>query len=142
MEEHFLKKYVKGPQTFLSEPWYNPRGDCISYKTADEAVVANRIDEILTVYRSVVKDEPIGFKIKGVKAILDKFGYDGLTVSTEQNGTIVKSISIAVLLLAAYEEGPRSIKRRLAYANALLPHESRFNIPMDQFCMANNYQSA
>ena len=142
MEEHFLKKYVKGPQTFLSEPWYNSVGDCISYKTADEAVVADRIDEILTVYRSVVSDEPIGFKIKGVQVILNKFGYDGLSVSTEQNGTTVKSISIAVLLLAAYEEGPRSIKRRIGYANALLPHEGRLNIPMEQFCTANNYQSA
>lgn len=140
MEEHPLKEYVKGTQTFLSEPWYNLAGDCISYKTADEAVVADRIDEILTVYRSVISDEPIGFKIKGVQAILKKFGYDGLAVSTEQNGTTVKSISIAVLLLAAYEEGPRSIKRRLAYANALFSHERRFDIPMEQFCIAKNHQ--
>jgi hypothetical protein len=142
MEEHFLKEHVEGPQTFRSEPWYNAVGDCITYKTADEAVVADRIDEILTIYRSVVSDEPIGFKIKGVQAILNKFGYDGLAFGTERNGTTVKSVSIAVLLLAAYEEGPRNIKRRFAYANALLPHERPFNIPMEQFSRDRSFQSA
>ncbi|MBW8002534.1 MAG: hypothetical protein FVQ80_11000 [Planctomycetes bacterium] len=131
-EEHFLNKYVKGEQKFVSEPWYNSDGDCIVYQTADEAVVADRIDEILTIYRSAVTDEAIGFKIKGVQGILNKFGYDGLAVNSEQEGTTVKSISIIALLLAAYEEGPLSIKRRSAYANALTPREFNSAIPVNE----------
>ncbi len=130
MEEHFLKKYVEGEQKFSSEPWYNPHGDCITYKTRDEAVVADRIDELLTLYRSCITDEPIGFKIKGVCAILRKFGYNTFIVKTKQHGKIVDSISITALVLAAYEEGPSNIKRRTAYANVLAT--SGFAIPFAQ----------
>ena len=132
MEKHFLDKYVDGEQQFLPEPWYNRVGDCITYQTSDEAVVADRIDEILTILRSVEADEPIGFKIKGVNAILTKFGYDGLAISSEQDGKIVRSVSIVALLLAAYEDGPHNTKRRTAYANVLSPKESCFEIPMEQ----------
>ncbi len=127
MADHFLNKYVTGKKGFQSEPWYNSIGDCIEYQTVNEAVVADRIDEKLTIYRSVMTNNPVGFKLKDVKAILSKYGYNGLAVmSTEQGATL---ISVAAILFAAYEEGLPSIKRRLAYANAL---ESRFGIPIDQ----------
>jgi len=132
MEKHFLNDYVEGEQRFVSEPWYNSDGDCIEYQTADEAVVSDRIDDILTIYRSVETDKPIGFKIKGIQAILRKFGYDGLAVQLEQDGTDVKFISITTLLLAAYEEGPLNIKRRSAYSRVLVPREHNFGIPLDQ----------
>ena len=121
MEEHFLNKYVEGEKGFKAEPWYNAIGDCIEYRTINEAVIADRIDEKLTIYRSAISDRPIGFKIKDVQAILSKYGCDGLAVlSVEKNATLV---SVAAIVLAAYEEGPPSIKRRLAYATALLPQE-------------------
>ena len=123
MEEHFLKGMMEGEPAFMAEPWYNPYGDCIVYKTADEAVVASRIDEWLTVYNSAVDDRPIGFQIKGVHAIVTKFGLDGLAVSWESNGRIVKNISVAMMLLAAYEQGPRTMLRRKAYAAAMCPAE-------------------
>lgn len=119
MEKHFLADMMEGEPTFRAEPWYNPDGDCIIYKMADEAVVAERVDELLTVYNSAVDDRPIGFQIKGVHAIVSKFGLDGLAVASEANADGVKSISIALLLLAAYEEGPRTLGRRRAYAAAI-----------------------
>lgn len=73
MEEHFLHKHVKGEKRFRAEPWFNVAGDCIEYQTVNEAVVADRIDEKLTIYRSVITDKPIGFKIKGVEALLPKW---------------------------------------------------------------------
>lgn len=134
MEEHFLQKYVEGEQKFRAEPWYNSYGDCLEYQTADEAVVADRIDEILTVFRSVLDNRPIGFKIKGIAAVLNKFGFDGLAIASEQNGTIVKTISIYTLLLAAYEIAPPNIKRRNAYsdvyADILTQGEANLNIPI------------
>ena len=119
MEKHFLANMMEGEPTFKAEPWYNPHGDCIVYKMADEAVVADRIDELLTVYNSAVDNRPIGFQIKGVQTIIRKFGFDGLAVSSEADAEGVKSISIALLLLAAYEEGPRTLGRRRAYAAAI-----------------------
>ncbi len=126
MEKHFLDDMMEGEPTFRAEPWYNRDGDCIIYKMADEAVVAERVDELLTVYNSAVDNRPIGFQIKGVHAIISKFGLDSLTIASEANGDGVKSISIAVLLLAAYEEGPRTVSRRRAYVEAIqCPPERR-----------------
>jgi hypothetical protein len=136
MEKHFLNELVEGKKGFRAEPWYNATGDCIEYHTVNEAVVADRIDEKLTIYRSVITNKPIGFKIKDVRAIVQKCGYDGLAVaSLEQDKTLV-FVSVAAIVLAAYEEGAPSIKRRLAYSSVLLPQENqgRFNIPISQIC--------
>jgi hypothetical protein len=130
MEKHFLADMMEGEPVFKAEPWYNPDGDCIVYKMADEAFVANRVDELLTIYDSAIDGRPIGFQIKGVKAIISKFGVDGLAVSSEANPQHVKSISVAMLLLAAYEGGPQTIGRREAYASAMCPVEK--SIPTDE----------
>jgi len=123
MEKHFLQDLMEGEPEFRPEPWYNPIGDCIIYKMADEAVVADRIDGLLTIYRSAIDDRPIGFKIKDVQAIIRRFGLHGLAVSSEADAQSVKRISVALLLLAAYEEGPQSMGRRKAYASAMCPAE-------------------
>lgn len=130
MEEHFLSKHVKGKKGFRAEPWYNAIGDCVEYHTINEAVVADRIDEKLTIYRSVITNKPIGFKLKDVQALLSKYGYDTLAVQVEQEDATL--VSIAALLFAAYEEAAPSIKRRLAYSSALFPQENNFNVPFEQ----------
>jgi len=134
MEKHFLADMMEGTPTFKAEPWYNPHGGCISYKMADEAVVADRVDEWLTVYNSAVDNRPIGFQMKGVRAIITKFGVDGLAVSWESDARGVKSISVAMLLLAAYEQGPRTMSRRKAYAKAMCPPDK--TIPADDLQVA------
>jgi hypothetical protein len=138
MGEHFLSQYVEGEKGFRAEPWYNATGDCIEYHTINEAVVADRIDEKLTILRSVISNEPIGFKLKDIKAILSKYyGCAGMLVeSVEHDKTL---ISLSAIILAAYEEGPSNIKRRFAYSSILLPQTpqedlNRFNIPISQFC--------
>jgi hypothetical protein len=119
MEKHFLADVMSGESEFRAAPWYNPYGDCIVYKLADEAVVANRVDELLTIYNSAVDDRPIGFQIKGVQAIIRKCGLDGLGVHSTGNGREVTGISVVAVLLAAYEDGPRTLGRRMAYATAM-----------------------
>ena len=118
MEEHFLAHMMEGKPSFKAEPWYNPYGDCVVYKMANEAAVADRIDELLTIYRSVEDDRAIGFQIKGVLAIIKKFGYSGLRIASKSD-TELKSVSIAALLLAAYEDGPQNLARRISYAEAM-----------------------
>ena len=118
MEKHFLDDLVEGAADFRPEPWYNPHGDCIIYQTVNDAVVANRVDEILTIYLSAVDNRPIGFQIKGVKALIQKFGWDGLSVKSEEMGGELREVSVAAILLAAYEVGPQTIGRRQGYASA------------------------
>jgi hypothetical protein len=132
MEKHFLADRMEGTPSFRAEPWYNPYGDCIVYQMADEAVVADRVDELLTVYNSAIDNRPIGFQIKGVAGIIRKLGLVGLTVESQADARSVKSISITALLLAAYEEGPRTLSRRKAYASAMdFPAKSQ-TIPADE----------
>ena len=134
MEKHFLADMMEGEgeRTFRAEPWYNAHGDCIVYKVADEAFVADRVDEWLTVYNSAVDGRAIGFQIKGVRAIITKFGLDGLAVSWKADAESVQEISIMALLLAAYEQGPRTLGRRRAYAAAMESPAKRRTISADE----------
>jgi hypothetical protein len=116
---------MEGKAEFRALPWYNGEGDCIIYQIADEAFVARRIDELLTIYNSVVDNKTIGFQIKGVHAIIKKIGLDALSVMSENEAHQIKSISITALLLLAYEGGPRTINRRRGYASA-------FDCPSEQ----------
>ena len=121
MEEHFLKDFVSGLLRHKGnpEPWYNPAGDCIIYQTSDEAVVGHRIDESLTIYRSAETGKAIGYQIKDVAAIVQRFGLDGIAVQWCENPEHeLMSVSMYALLLAAYEAGPKTINRRRGYAEA------------------------
>ncbi len=114
-KKHFLEDFVSGPSGITPEPWFNPPGDCIIYQTSDEPFVADRIDELLTLYRSIENNAVIGYQIKGVRAILNIFDFDSLTVACNQDG---KEISFVAVLLAAYEKGPKTIGRRKSYTDA------------------------
>lgn len=118
MEEHFLKHQVEGSPEFRAEPWYNRHGDCVVFQMADEAVIGERIDEVLTIYLSAIDRRPIGFQVKGVSALILKFGVDGLQLDSVTSNREVQSVSVSMLLLAAYEDGPLTLARRRAYAGA------------------------
>lgn len=133
METHFLADTIGTNPTFLAEPWYNPYGDCIVYKMVDEAAVADRIDDLLTIYRSAEDNRPIGFQIKGVAAIIKKFGLLGLAVSPEVDKLSMTSVSIAAVILAAYEEGAATISRRNGYATAM-----EFDVPKGKRRMSSD----
>ncbi len=135
MEEHFLKDFVDGlemSETFLAEPWYNKYGDCVIYQTVDEAVVADRVDDLLTIYRSEIDNRAIGFQLKDVLALAKKSGADAVQVetSTEEgaDGNVKRiEIELTYLLLAAYEELPATTNRREAYAK-VLSEKTRFEL--------------
>jgi len=118
MEEHFLKDFVSGPQKFSPAAWYNPHGDCIIYQTSDEGVVAERVDDLLTIYHSALDGRAIGYQIKGVRAIMQVYGLDGIQVECTRSGEELIEVSLSAILLAAYERGPKTIGRRKAYAGA------------------------
>jgi hypothetical protein len=56
---------------------YIPDGDCLIFYFKPDAAYAERVDELLTVYRSEETEELTGCEIKGVQCILkrlEKFG--------------------------------------------------------------------
>jgi len=121
MEKHFLADMMAayGEPGFKAEPFYFPCGDYIDYTMVSEAPVAHYVDEWLTIYDSAVDGRPIGFQIKHVRTIIEKFGLAGQGIALKANGQSVKDISISALLLAAYEQGPLTSDRRNAYAIAM-----------------------
>ena len=126
-EKEFLDDLTKGltPSSRLGshkdrmEFWYNRQGDCIEFQTVDEAVIADRIDDHLTLYRSVEKREPIGFQIKGIKALISISGGEGIEVRTSKDGNQI--VSVRILLLRAYDSDRSTITRITGYADAMRP---------------------
>lgn len=135
MEEHFLKEFVTGISRESPKPWYNPDGDCIIYQMADEAVVADRIDGVLTIYRSAIDNRPVGYQIKGVGEIATRFGWQGVRVdcTEDKNKAELQNVSMCALLLAAYEQGPQTIGRRNGYVTALESCAPHSHISTDEF---------
>lgn len=77
-----LDEYRKGkrPGKFEARPLYVPEGDCLTFYFKDDEAYAERVDELLTVYRSMKSDELVGCQIKGVRFILKNLGNFGVQV--------------------------------------------------------------
>lgn len=138
MDKHFLADKISGDPGFSADPWYNPEGDCIVCLIDDEAEVADRIDGVLTIYRSATDNRPIGFQIKCVSTLLRTFGADSLAVRSEtrrgQNSSAL--ISVSALLLAAYDDGPKTLGRREAYSELMGTPALARAIPRDELVPA------
>lgn len=126
MESQSLEEYLSDPRNQALKsadlgpptPWYNTYGDCIEYQTDQVAIVADRIDNFLTIYRSGETDNAIGFQLKDVKSLMKKYQAGGLHVMCEVKNA--KIASVTSLLLTALEAGaPLSIKKRSGYQEAM-----------------------
>jgi hypothetical protein len=91
-----LTEYLRGrkPRGFQSRPFYSHAGDYLTFFFEDEDHYAERMDEYLTVFRSMEGDRFVGFKLKGVAYLLDAIGDFCVDV---YDGTVLK----LSLLLAA-----------------------------------------
>lgn len=108
---------TRGSHVTQREPWYNVHGDCIQFQTVNEAVVAERIDSYLTMYRSASSNHPVGFKIKDVRQLILKYGCEGIEVEAQISGQ--RLIKVTALLLRAFQSEPQTINRVSSYASAL-----------------------
>ena len=142
MEAHFLADIVAGESREAPRPWYNRAGDCLIYQLrADVEIVADRIDQVLTIYRALDTGKAIGFQIKGVSAIVNKFGFDAIGISTSQIGDEIKEVSVIALVMAAFEDGPHSISRLQGYTEAVSTFVPCADMPVaamdpDELCHA------
>ncbi|RJP32729.1 MAG: hypothetical protein C4547_13515 [Phycisphaerales bacterium] len=90
---------VGGPRQFVAEPWLNRAGDCIEWHFVPDAYHADRVDGVLTLFRSDECDaEVVGFQIKGVSALYRVLGDFGVVVGDG-------AVAVGVLILGAYWTG-------------------------------------
>ena len=85
MAANELTRYLKGrkAQGFTAHSFYSKEGDFLTYYFEDADFYAERIDETLTVYRSMETKKPTGFKLKGVRLLLDTLGDFSLEVEDD-----------------------------------------------------------
>ena len=71
-----LTEYMTGrkAQGFTPHSFYSKEGDFLTYYFCDEDFYADRIDDILTIYRTMDQADFVGFKLKGIRHLLDTLG--------------------------------------------------------------------
>ena len=123
--EDFLKelisKFGKGEKLGSRKDelhiWYNEDGDCVQFQSDQVAIIRQRIDEYLTVYRSAESNEIIGFQLKDIKALINKYECDIFAVKAAVKNKVL--ISITTLLLKAFSKQSPTINRLQGYDNAI-----------------------
>lgn len=110
-------KEIKRTKPYVPEIWYNSFGDCIEFQTEDVAIVADRIDAFLTIYRSEKNNTAIGFQLKDVKSLMEKHGCD---MSIIRAGVLNNQLmSVVTILVKAYEHKPLTIRKDSGYSEAI-----------------------
>lgn len=101
MEKHFLDAEVEGNPGFQKGFWYNPYGDCLEFYSENVAVVAERIDDIITIYRSAENASPVGCQIKGLNALVRLLDATHVRVDVAQAQNVVRHVRVEFAILAA-----------------------------------------
>lgn len=92
-----LATYLKGKRCrgLRTRPVYFPEGDFVTLFVKDDLAHEDRVDELVTIYRSIANDEIVGCKIKGVKRLLNMLDAFGVIVAE-------KNLVLGFLFLAAF----------------------------------------
>ena len=83
---------------FTPEPYYSRAGDCVIFHFEDEESYGDRVDGILTVYRSFEDNRVVGFQMKGILTLVDKFGEFGIEFEEGR-------FKLSLLVLLSHFEG-------------------------------------
>src|SRR2546428_11080786 len=70
----------KKPAKFTPRPHYIAEGDCLIFYFKDDESYAERVDELLTLYRSEKTGEVVGCEVKGIKCITKRLGEFGIQI--------------------------------------------------------------
>jgi hypothetical protein len=79
-----LTDFIKSnrPEKFTPKPYYSQSGDALIFYFKGDPSYGERVDALLTVYRSMENGELVGCEIKGVRSILEKLGGFGVNVAS------------------------------------------------------------
>jgi hypothetical protein len=80
----FLEDNKTESRAFVPTPLYTPEGDSLMFFMKDEESYRERIDELLTVYRSMETNGIVGCQIKGVRHKLDELNKYAVIVTSEE----------------------------------------------------------
>jgi hypothetical protein len=97
-----LNDYTTGktPARFQPRPFYSAEGDCLTFYFNEAESYAERVDERLTVFRSLRGNELVGCQIKGVRYLLKQLGNFGIFFSIKDGHLHLKVIILAYALSA------------------------------------------
>ncbi len=84
------------PLGFTPRPYYCPDGDTLTFYFRDEEAYSERVDELLTVYKSIENSELVGCKVKGVAGLIDRLKSFGICLHPED-----EPFSLSLLFLSA-----------------------------------------
>jgi len=62
------------PEPFTPRPRYSSAGDCLFFYFREDKSWADRVDELLTVYRAFDSKQVVGFKLKNVELLKERLG--------------------------------------------------------------------
>ena len=98
MDPWDLMSYLEGKTCAgrKEKPVYFEDGDFVTFYCADDMAHEQRIDELVTIYRSFKTGEMVGCKIKGVKRILSRIGDFGIII--HDHGSL---LTLGMLFLGA-----------------------------------------
>jgi hypothetical protein len=68
------------PKRFEPHPYYGPEEDSLTFYFDDAESYGKRVDELLTLFLSVKKDQLVGCQVKGVRKNLKRLGNFGIAI--------------------------------------------------------------
>jgi hypothetical protein len=89
---------------FRAHPYYSKDGDFLTYYFTDDECYAERLDDILTVYRSLTGNDFVGVKLKGVKYLREQLGEFSFHVNRSDGKPMLAIFFVAGGFLYATEE--------------------------------------
>ena len=102
------------PGDFAVRTAYDKEGDCIVFQVADEAYIADWIDDHLTLFRSALDERLIGWQIENAQQLIANVIRDR-RAEQESEDDATDTVAIGRLLLAAYAAGNSDIDRQSSY---------------------------
>lgn len=114
--------------------YYDADGDCLEFIIAGDNYKGERLDELVTVYRSLETNEIVGSLIKGLRAKLRRMvesNIPGFVVEI-QDGPVKLSHLFRALI---WSSQPRDIKKLVTYRHLISVAEEA-DVEAEGFCIA------
>jgi hypothetical protein len=106
--QHVLKGVRADDEPFQAQTMYNPDGDCIEFLASPDSFVGERIDGLVTVYRSRESGEIVGSLIKGVKRFLER--HKNLLIVVSENRVRIDHLLISQIAATGQQMGELEIR--------------------------------
>lgn len=96
------------PKGFEPRPYFGPEEDSLTFYFDSTESYGKRVDELLTLFLSVKKNELVGFQVKGVRKNLKRLGKFGISI---KHGKV--RLDLFFHLLAFLAEKPQQKEKYL-----------------------------